>query len=245
VPGANAKTLDRALVPSKNRLQDYRASLTVRVDGLDELSPSTQKAMRTARALGGYVVSAQFNAQKQGYSELVFRIPISRIQRAIARFSDLGKIAAQDIRITDLQVQYNKLVKRINATRVEIAKVDDQLADPSLSNEERVRLQQRRAALVTQLEALTTSKGQTQRRAALATVSLTLTTEQAVVPHKAHHRGTLGRAFDDAGTILAKELSWLLYALVVVGPLAVLALLAFLALRLSRRYADRRLLESS
>ena len=233
------------LAPSTSRLQDYRASLTIRVDGLDDLSPSTQKAMRTARALGGYVVAASFNASKDGYSDLVFRVPINRVQQAIARFSELGTIAAQDIQITDLQARYNRLVKQIDKLSVAIAKVDDKLADTSLSNEDRVRLKQQRARLVAQLEALTTAKGQTVRQARLATISLSLTTEQAAVPHKRHHKGTLGRALDDAGGILAKELSIALYALVIVGPLALLALLAYLGVRASRRYADRRLLETS
>jgi hypothetical protein len=233
------------LPASKSRLRDYRASLTVRVDGLDALSPSTQKAMRTARALGGYVVSAHYGASKQGQSELVFRIPITRIQQAIARFSALGTISAQDIQITDLQRQYNGLVQQLNTLRVRIAKIDDKLASPSLSNADRVILQQQRKRLVATFEALTTAKGQTVKRARLATVSLMLTTEQAAVPQKSHHQGPLARAFDDAGSILAKEVSWGLYALVVLGPLAVLALLAFLGIRLGRRYADRRLLESS
>jgi hypothetical protein len=244
LPAPKAKG-DSTLAPSRGRLQDYRASLTVRVDGLDALSPSTQKAMHTARALGGYVVSAHYGAAKQGQSELVFRIPITRIQQAIARFSALGTISAQDIQITDLQRQYNQQVKQINSLRVAIAKVDDKLANPSLSNADRVVLQQQRKRLVATFQALTTAKGQTVKRARLATVSLMLTTERAAVPVKPQHQGPLGRAFDDAGSILAKEVSWGLYALVVLGPLAVLALLAYIAIRLSRRYADRRLLESS
>jgi len=242
-PGLNAS--GARLAPSGSRLQDYRASLTIRVDALDTLSPSTQKAMRTVRALGGYVVSAQFNAAKQGYSNLVVRVPITRVQQAIARFSSLGTIAAQDIQITDLQARYNRLAKQIDSISIGIAKVDDKLADPSLSNVDRLRLKQQRARLVSQLQALTTAKGQTVRQARMATISLSLTTEQAAVVHKPHDQGTLGRAFDDAGSILAKEVSWALYALVVLGPIALLALLAFLAVRVGRRYGDRRLLETS
>jgi hypothetical protein len=242
---AKSDTGSLALAPDRNRLQNYQAALTVRVDGLDELSPSTQKAMRIARGLGGYVVSAQFDAAKQGNSALVFRIPITHVQQAIAKFSELGTIAAQDIRITDLQAQYNQLVKQIGALRVAIAKVDDQLASTSLSNEARVRLEQQRARLAARLEAVRTSRARTTHRAALATVSLGLTTSEAVVPVKPHHRGPLGRALHDAGTILAKEASWALYALIVLGPIALIALAVFLAVRFSRRVSDRRLLESS
>jgi hypothetical protein len=236
---------DSILAPSKNRLQDYRASMTVRVDGVGELSPSTQKAMRIARGLGGYVVSAQFNAAKQGASALIFKIPVGNVQQAIARFSELGTIAAQDIRITDLQAQFNGLVKKIGAVRVAIAKVDDRLASTSLSNEDRVRLEQQRARLAARLESLRTSRARTSHRASLATVSLGLTTKEAAVPVKPEHRGPLGRALHDAGHILAKEAAWLLYALLVIGPLAVLALIAVFLVRGGRRLSDRRLLESS
>ncbi len=246
VPSASgAKATGRALTPSTTRLQSYQAALTVRVDGLDALSPSTQKAMRIARGLGGYVVSAQFNAAKQGNSALVFKIPIGHIQQAIAKFSALGTIAAQNIRIADLQAQFNRLVKQIGALRVAIAKVDDQLASTSLSNEDRVKLEQRRARLAARLEALRTSKARTAHTASLATVSLGLTTREPAAVVKPEHRGPLGRALHDAGHILAKEAGWGLYALIVLAPIALIALAAFLLIRGARRLSDRRLLESS
>ena len=251
-PGAllGAQTREKApslsaLPPNTNRLQHYQAAMTVRVDGLEELSPSTQKAMRIARSLGGYVVSAKFNAAKQGNSGLVFRIPIAHVQQAIAKFSALGTIAAQNIRITDLQAQFNNVVKRIGALRVAIAKVDDKFADTSLSNEDRVRLEQQRARLTAALASLQTSKARTSKRAALATVSLGLTTRAAAAAKKPEHLGPLGRALHDAGNILQKEASWALYALIVLGPLVLIGVLGYVLIRGSRRLADRRLLESS
>lgn len=244
-PKALSSSSDRALPPSQTRLQHYQAALTVRVDGLDALSPSTQKAMRITRALGGYIVSAQFRAAKEGASSLVVKIPVGHVQQAIAKFSALGTIAAQNIQITDLQAQFNKLVKRIGALRVAIAKVDDKLASTSLSNEDRVRLEQQRARLTASLASLQTSKARTSKRAALATVSLGLTTKEAAAVVKPEHRGPLGRALHDAGRILAKEASWLLYALIVLGPILLLGLAAYLVIRGGRRLSDRRLLESS
>jgi hypothetical protein len=233
------------LAPSTNRLQRYEASLTVRVDGLDELSSSTQQALRITRSLGGYVVISRFNAAKQGISSLVVKIPIGHVQQAIARFSALGTIAAQNIHIADLQAQFNRLVKQIGALRVAIAKVDDQLASTSLSNEDRVKLEQRRARLAARLEALRTSKARTAHTASLATVSLGLTTKEVAAVVKPEHRGPLGRALHDAGKILQREASWALYALIVLGPILLLGLVAWLLIRGGRRLSDRRLLESS
>src|SRR6266542_4317438 len=232
--GSNSLTFGPTLAPSKTRLQNYRAALTVRVDDIDALSSATQDAMRITRALGGYVVSAHFGATRSGRSSLVVRVPIDQVQQAIARFSDLGKIAAQNIRITDRQAQVDQLGKHIDSLRVRIAKVDDRLADPFLSNEERVQLELKRARLVRALHTLSGRKTSIVRRAQLATVSLTLSTH-AVAIAKPHHRGPLGRALDDAGTILSKEAAWGLYALIVLGPLALLAFAAFLLVRVGRR----------
>ena len=49
----------------------------------------------------------------------------------------------------------------------------------------------------------------------------------------------------DAGDILGKEAIGVLYALVIVGPFAILAALAFFAERARRRRADHRLLEET
>ena len=113
-----------------------------RAVALDPEGDADHARSRRLRRLG-----AQFNPAKEGTSALVVKIPVGHVQQAIARFSALGTIAAQNIQITDLQAQFNRLVKRIGALRVAIAKVDDRLADTSLSNEERVRLEQRRARL--------------------------------------------------------------------------------------------------
>jgi hypothetical protein len=215
--------------------------MTVRVD---EISASTQKAMRIARALGGYVVSAHLNEAKHGTSSLVFKIPIGHVQQAIARFSDLGTIAAQNIQITDLQAQFNRLVSRIGALRIAIARIDDQLASMSTSNEQRVVLEQQRARLAARLEALRTSRARTAHRAALATVALGLTTQKAAAVTKPEHRGPVGRALHDAGKILQKEASWALYALIVLGPIVLIGIAAFVLIRGGRRLSDRRLLES-
>jgi hypothetical protein len=244
-PRSSDQAFGKAIAPSSTRLQKYQASLTVRVKSLDALAPQTQKAMRTARALGGYVVSAHYGAQKQGYSSLVFRIPIGNVQKAIARFSGLGVLVAQQIDVQDLQARYDSLTKSGNRLQLAIAKVNDKLANPNLTNAQRVALQQERTNLAAALSSLTSQKGSTVRQAQLATVSISLTTEKAIVPVQHHNSGPIGRAFDDAGSILAKEVSWGLYALIVIGPLALLAALAFALTRYGRRHADRRLLESS
>ena len=75
----------------------------------------------------------------------------------------------------------------------------------------------------------------------LATVSLGLTTAERseVTPAP----GRFDRGLDRAAEVLAWEASAALLILVAVGPLALVALLLWLAARLVRRRADERLLE--
>jgi len=229
--------------PSPSRLQAYRASLTVRVKDIGALSAATQKATQTTRALGGYVVRTQFDAERTGRSFLVVRVPIGKVQQAIASFSSLGTIIAQNISITDLQNRVDTIGNQIDSLRVRIAKIDDQLAG-SLTQTQRVELELQRARLARSLHQLTGTRGSLVRRAHLSTLTLTLTTHATTVVTP-HHRGSVGNALHDAGTILSKEAAVALYILIVVGPLALLAALAWIAVRTGRRYADRRLLESS
>ncbi|HEX3687986.1 MAG TPA: hypothetical protein VHU60_10400, partial [Gaiellaceae bacterium] len=77
------------------------------------------------------------------------------------------------------------------------------------------------------------------RSANLARIVLTLTTpaKQAATP------GRLHRTLDDAGGVLLRELQFLLYALVVAGPLLLVGAAGIAAARAQRRRADAKLLE--
>ena len=84
----------------------------------------------------------------------------------------------------------------------------------------------------------------TVREGTLSTISLTFSTPRpaAAVPHQ---QGRLDRTVRDAGTFLVRELAWILYALIVLAPIALLAAAAVLAVRTGRRRSETRLLEQS
>ena len=213
--------------PSQTRAQDVAATLTVLVDGTDDLSATTQRALRATRRLGGYVVNVQYGTPEptEGTATLRVRIPVSRVQTAIVQFSDLGRILAQQVQISDLQQPLDDLTRQIR--RLERLAVNAQGA-------ELARIKQ-------QIAALRRQRTEINRRAAFATVGLGLTThepEKAAVPP-----GRLERAIDDATGVLAAELAVGAYALIVAAPLLLLLAAAFAASRAYRRFADQRLLE--
>jgi hypothetical protein len=213
--------------PSAGRAQDYRATLTLLVDGTDELSATTQRALRSARRLGGYVISVNYSTPEpgDGTAAVRLRIPVSRVQAAIVQFSGMGRILAQDTQISDLQQGLDELTRRIRDLERRAARAQGA----------------ERAQLLAQIEALRNQRVQINRQAAYATVNLDLTTHEPKEP--AATPGRLDRALDDAVGILLAELVIAAYALIVASPFIVLGLAAFFGNRAYRRHADQRLLE--
>lgn len=230
----------RALPPARGRLQQYDASLTLRVRDSDQLSARTQQAMRLTRSLGGFVASASFDVPgRQGTSTLVLRIPIDRVQRALAAFAGYGTLLSQKISVQDLQQRADAQTSRIAALKRAITALETQLQG-TISQTERDRLEHLLSIERSRLTAQQKSLGATVRRAELARVGLTLVTP---APKTSTAPGRFDRTLDDAGSVLARELEILLYALVVVGPLLLIGGIAIAVGRAQRRRSDRRLLE--
>jgi Domain of unknown function (DUF4349) len=216
-----------APAPSPGRAQDYRATLTLLVDGTDELSATTQRALRSARRLGGYVLSVNYSTPEpgEGTAAVRLRIPVSRVQAAIVQFSGMGRILAQDTQISDLQQGLDELTRRLRDLERRAARAKGA----------------ERAQLLAQIETLRSQRVQINRQAAYATVNLDLTTHEPKEP--AATPGRLDRALDDAVEILLAELVIAAYALIVASPFILLGLAAFFGNRAYRRHADQRLLE--
>ena len=242
--GTALSQLAQPIPPSRRRLQAYDAYLRVKVPDIAVLSRTTSQAMRLTRGYGGFVASVRYDTPggKRGDATLQLRIPIARVQEAVVRFSQLGTILAQSFGVSDLQGQLNSQTGRIDELRRQIARLNRRLSNSSLTGEARARLQAQLAFARQDLARFKEGQRQTLRRGRLAQVSLALTTRAAIAP-QADEPGRIGRALDDAGAILAKEVAWALYALIVVGPLLLFLGLLWLAARFLRRHSDRVLLE--
>ena len=213
-----------ALAPTAGRLQQYDAFMRVRVDSQDELSQSTQDALRFTRRLGGYIVWARYGAPgKRGDSELALRVPIGKVRTAIAHFAGYGSLIGQRIVLKDLQNKVDNLAARIRALEADLAVAQGQRAH-------QLRLR---------LAALRAERANALRRGHFARIALTMVAQ----PKPAAASSRFDRTTDEAGSVLAREAEILLYALIVAGPLLLLGGLAILGARVQRRRADQRLLE--
>jgi hypothetical protein len=230
------------LPPDRGRLQHYDVSLSLRVRDQDALSKATNDAMRVARGLGGFVAGVEYSSAEttRGDALLTLRVPVGKIDQAIARFSKLGKIRAQHVSIQDLQAAVNAQNRAILDTRKSIATLQEKLLDGSLPAARRLELQHQLAAQQSRLKGLLGSRGTTVREGRLATVSLAFTTakRQAGV----HHSGRIGRAAHDAVTLLARVAAGTVYVAILLCPLVALGLVLLVIGRALRRRGESRLL---
>jgi hypothetical protein len=233
-----------AAVPtSPGRTQDYYAALRLRVDDLDDLSARTQQALRMTRRYGGYVVSTSFRNPRpgEGAATLELRVPIRRVQEAVVAFSELGSIISQNVSIRDLQGQIDRYTRDIRRLRDRLASLRGSLLDPDITTAERSRIEAALARARSRVAALEQERRVLSRQGRFAKISLALTTQRPAA--KEESPGRIERAVDDAGSVLAKEVAFGLYALIVASPFLVLIALGVVGARAGRRRADQRLLE--
>jgi uncharacterized coiled-coil protein SlyX len=229
-----------AIAPDPGRLQRIDAELSLRVEGVEQLSGATQDAMRIVRGLGGHVGSVSYDATPggAGFAQLTLRVPTARVQNAVVQLSALGTILGQRFGVQDLQETVDDLSRQITETEQRIAQLRAQLDKPRLGDDERATLRiqldeaRRQLAELRRLRSGTTAEGR------FATIQLHLTTEDVLATPGGGENGALDRVVD----ILRWEGLALLYAVVVAGPFLLLGLLVWLALRLHRRRTESRLL---
>ena len=233
----------RALpAPSPNRHQDYEADLRVRVKDYDALGKQTAAAMRVTNELGGYVASVEQSttAGAPGEAYLVLRVPVTRVETAMIRLSQLGTVLDQHVSIVDLEQTVQRQRDRIRALRVRIVRITEALKQV-LPADVRLRLQFQLDDARQALARVTGAHRSTLREAALSRIALTLTTERAVAVTK-HHSGRFGSAVRNAGDFLSAAGAIALLVLIVISPLVALALLWWYGIRIWRRREERRLL---
>ncbi|MGD9696834.1 MAG: DUF4349 domain-containing protein [Thermoleophilia bacterium] len=219
-----------------NRRQVVRARTEVRVADVEALSRASRSAMGTVRALGGHTVSSDYDVPNgsTGTNRLVVKVPVARVGRAVEAFGRLGTVIGQSADITDVTDQIaaqataaDRLEARITQFKAQIAARPDDAA-----------LARALADAQAQLRAAQARLRATGESARMATIDLTLTTENPPPPPASEGRfsGPLGRA----GDRLADALAWILAALVLALPFAlVIGGAGWAALRMRRRAAAR------
>jgi hypothetical protein len=235
----STQVLQAPSVGAPARLQHTDASLQVRVGDVDALAAATTRATRIATSLGGYAQSVDYRTPQSGggASYIELRVPAENVKIAITRLGGLGTLVSQELSVTDLQRVFQTQSEQIAQLQRRVAALRAALVDGSLPDAQKVLLQIRLAESKRALAQRQNARKGTISSGTTAQISLVIGTEKAIAP-VVHHRGRLGRMMHSAVGFLALEGMILLYALIVISPLASLAA----AVWLWRRRSVERLL---
>jgi hypothetical protein len=241
--GAATRTDSQGGTPAgtaTTRAQRISATLTVEVRDSKAVSRAAQDALDLTRSLGGYVVSSSVATGEEGSASLTVRVPVGRVQDAIAGLSGLGRIVSQQVTIDDLQATLDGLQKREATVRGQIARIRARLESEALDPETEAVLRAKLQTLRSELVELRTGIDSTNAEARMSTIQLSVVTPGAsgvVAPPS-----RIDRTIDEALNVLAWEGVVVLGLLIVLAPFAIVGVAAWLGRRLYRRHEDERLL---
>ena len=162
-----------------DRAQKVTATLTVEVKDSDAVSRAAQSALDLTRTLGGFVVSSSDATGDEGSASITVRVPVDKVQDAIAGLSGLGRIVSQNVTIEDRQESIDAFVRRSRSLRAQIALVTARLESGTLDAETQARLEARLKNLQTDLLVARRSLGTLRAEARMSTIQLTVVTPGA------------------------------------------------------------------
>jgi hypothetical protein len=236
-PAPSSGAADSATGP---RAQRVSATLTVEVADSNAVSHAAQEALELTRSLGGYVVSSSVTTGEQGNASMTVRVPVARVQDAIAGLSGLGRIVSQQVTVDDLQEQLDQLQRRRASLVEQITRITARLKSEDLDAETTAALEARRRTLRGELRSVRSQLAGTNAEARMSTIQLTVVTPDAsgvVVPDS-----RIDRTIDEALNVLAWEGVVALGMLIVLAPFALVGVVVWLGRRLYRRHEEERLL---
>lgn len=155
------------------------AWLTIQVRDEKMFEPAVAQAEQIARRLDGYVAN-------QTRSSIVFKVPTSRLDEALAALSEIGKVKHRDVSAVDVTSTYVDMQIRIENLR----KVRDRLQElvqQGRTVEEILAVEKELARVTTELEALEGQMRLLENQVSFATVNVTF--KERVLP------GPLGWVF--------------------------------------------------
>ncbi|HSK15988.1 MAG TPA: DUF4349 domain-containing protein [Gaiellaceae bacterium] len=233
-----------APLPAPGRATDVDLLIELRLAGADELSAAAAEAMTITRDLGGHVAGSNVETDEgEGEAEIALRVPVGRVEDALARLSELGVVTAQRVETQDLQAGIDRRSSRIERLERDIRIAELRLESEMLTEEQRLRLEIRLERQRSTLAGLQRANAADRREAATAELTLLLHTREASPAVEEEDEGGVVGAARDALRLLAAAGVVALFAAIVVSPFVLLLAVAGLAFRSRRRRTEARLLD--
>ena len=210
------------------RRVERTAQMTIAAPG-DEFQQMAEGVGRIAEANGGFVVRSNVTTGEDpgraGSFEL--RVPTKQLETALAELGKLGEVMARNETSQDMTAPYRGVQKRLGEALVERRAMQAELRDAE--GPEAAALREQLRALSAEINSLGEQREELQRKTVFSTVMVTLEEKGET------ESGGIGGAFDDVAGTLEGALVLAIRVLGVALPLALLALLAWVAGGLLRR----------
>jgi hypothetical protein len=224
------------------RARDIDMWIELRVRDADRLSDAANEATRVARELGGFVAASKVqSAGGEGRAELALRVPVAQVEEAAFRLSQLGTITGQRVVTDDLQGGLDRFARRIAALDRVIRIARLRLESGTLDAERRLQLEIRLERLRAERADVRRAHARLAASAATAELTLVLHTREAAAAAKEESR--IGGAAGSALDFLSRAGAIAVFAAIVLTPILLLVVLAWLALRARRRRIETQVLE--
>jgi hypothetical protein len=228
--------------PLADRAQDIDMWIDLRVSDADKVSSASQDAVRITRELGGVVTSSTVDTRgTQGRAQLTLRIPVGNLDDAVFRLTQLGTVTAQRTNTQDLQAPLDRVSRRIAELRSKIRIELARLASGQLSAAEELAARIHLENLCRNLDFAKRSRASIVGKTSMADLTFRLATGAPGAVEKSES-GVAG-AVDQAADFLRGAGAVAVFLALVLSPLIVLAILAWLALRARSRRIEARLLD--
>jgi len=241
----SAQPLGRAAsrAPAQSdRVQDIDMWIDLRVSDADKVSSASQDAVRITRELGGVVTSSTVDTRgTQGRAQLTLRIPVRNLDDAVFRLTQLGTVTAQRTNTQDLQTPLDRVSRRIAEFRSKIRIELARLASGQLTAAEELAARIHLENLRRNLDYAKRSRASIVSKTSMADLTFRLATGAPGAVDRSES-GIAG-AVDKAADFLRGAGAVAVFVALVLSPLIVLAILAWLALRARSRRIEARLLD--
>jgi hypothetical protein len=231
---------------ARGRVQEQTAALTL-VASAKDVADVGDRIIGVADQVGGFVVSSNVRATDGvgGGGDFVLRVPVTRLDDALARLSRLAHVSERTQGSQDITAERNVARERLQEAAAERKSLLIRLAEADTTAEVES-LKARLRDVSDEIASYRDSLARVVRRARFAAVSVTLAAKakHEVVGPEDDGKWTPADAIRDAGRVLEVAAGVLVVVGSVLLPLALLALLALFAQRLAGRRGRERVLDA-
>jgi hypothetical protein len=233
--------------PGRDRKVERTASLTLTTPA-DEVERAAAGISDVAGRQGGYVESSEVDAERgDGSGEFVLRIPVDRLDAAMAALARIGDVTQRRQTTQDITASFNAARAALGEARAERTSLLKRLADAD-TDAETTSLRARLRDANARIRGAQIALRQVQRRASYARVDVALRAGSgaaAAGEDDGESGWGIGAAWEDAQRVLQVAAGVLVLVLAVLAPLALLVLLGFGGRRAAVARARRRVLDSA